>query len=220
MKKKFLALMLSVVVGVSMTACGGSDSDAGNGSSAAATSSAETSAQKTAEESEPETESVSAEEEDVPTEEDSGEIELIYNEANGLLIGLPSDFVSADSGVEGQAAFTNPDKTVIVTITGPIADETASPDQLTEEVFAEIVRGYGDDAAIDNVGTVEQPDGATAVAAFGTCSMSIGKMNAVIQCYFISDGSGYYVVNYLYPTDDAVTDEIITDILASVTVES
>ena len=38
-----------------------------------------------------------------PADEDkvASEIELIYNEANGLLIGIPAKFTATDPGVEG-----------------------------------------------------------------------------------------------------------------------
>ncbi len=216
MKKKFLALMLGFTMVMSMTACGGSNDDS-NGSPAS--NNADTSAQEPADES-----ADKSSDESVPADEneDAGEIELVYQEANGLQIALPSDFSAADGGVEGMEAFANADKTAIITVTGPSVDETADPDQLTEEVFAAMFEAGGYvNVTVDNVGAVEQPDGATTVTAFGTGSINdeSQKENIVMQYYFMADGSGIYVINYMYPLEDSATDEVIADILASVTVE-
>lgn len=232
MKKKFLALMLSLTMVMSMTACGGSDADTGDSSASASDTADEAvdetePADESTDETEPADESTDETEsadESADADQDAGDTELVDNEANGLKIALPADFTSADGGVEGMAAFTNADKNVFVTVTGPIANDGTAPDQLTKEVFTSIFQegGYGD-VAVDNVGTVEQPDGATAVTAFGTGTMpqDDGTMeaNIVMQYYFMADGSGVYVINYVYPLDDTATDDVISDILASVTVE-
>lgn len=214
MKKKFLSLMLSFTVAMSVTACGGSDTGSNSNSSASVSNSASTSVQEPAAQPEPSSEAAPVNE-----SENADEVKMASSEANGLQISLPTGFVSADSGVEGLAAFTNADKTVFVTIAGPVFNDTATPDQLTEEVFASMFQDGGyDNVTVDNVGTVQQPDGATAVAAFATGSMNGEPLqNIVMQYYFMADGSGTYVINYMYPLDDTATDDVITEILASVT---
>lgn len=216
MKKKFLALMLSFAMVMSMTACGGKDADT-SGSSAPASDNAD--------ETESADETGSGDETDSADEGgDESEGGLVYNEANGLKIGLPADFSEADGGVEGLVAFANADRTAFVTVSGPLANDTTDPDQLTEEAFAAMFEqgGYSD-VVVDNAGAVDQPDGANTVTAFGTGTMpqddGSKEMNIVMQYYFMADGSGLYIVNYAYPLDDTATDDAITDILASVTVE-
>lgn len=206
MKKKFMALMLGVTMVISVAACGGPD--ANNSNNKPASGQADEPTQEPTSEPEPADE-----------EGEDGENELIYNEANSLKIGMPASLTAADSGVEGLAAFTNEEKTTFITVTGPFEDDTAAPELLTEEMFTSMFQegGYAD-ITIDNVGTVTQPDGATAVAAFATGSMEGGeKSNLVMQYYFSEDGSGYYIINYMYPLDDTATDDSIADILASVT---
>ena len=218
MKKKFLALMLSLTMVMSITACGDSDSDS-KGSSASVSKdedkSVDEDAGKTADDASDDTADDTA---------DSGESEMVYYEANGLKIALPTDFSPADGGVEGLVAFANTDKTAFITVTGPSTDDTTSPEMLTDEMFAALLEagGYGN-VVVSNSGVVEQPDGATTATVFATGSMPQDdgnlEMNIVMQYYFMADGSGSYVINYAYPLDDTATDDVIADILASVTVE-
>lgn len=212
MKKKFLALILSFTMVMSMAACGGSDTDADtdDGSTASVSDDTDTSAQDTEDESVPDDE-----------DENASESELVYNEVNGLRIALPADYEALDGGAEGIVNFANADRTSVITINGP-AEAEDTPETLTEEFFAAIFEEAGDNITVDNVGAVEQPDGATAVVAF--CSGSSDDMNngepvnVVMQYYFMADGSGIYILNYIYSAEDTATDDVITEILASVTV--
>lgn len=195
MKKKFLALMLSFTMVMSMTACGGSDADSSDSSAPA------------------------SEDEDG----DASESELGYVDANGLQIALPAEFEAVETGTEGLVAFANGEQ-AFITVTGPSSDGITEPDQLTEESFVELFeRGGYTDVVITNVARVEQSDGATAVTAFAAGTIDTGeqalKMNIVMQYYFLLDGSGGYAINYSYPEDDTATDDVIADILASVMVE-
>ncbi len=221
MKKKFMALMLSFTMVISITACGGTENNASNGKSASNQADAPTEdpASESASDGADGTSGSDSESASDDADGTSGENKLVENEANGLTIGLPAEFSAVDSGVEGMAAFTNTDKTAFVTVTGPFMDNNAAPDLLTEEMLTSMFQESGcSDIAIDNIGTVQQPDGATAVAAFATGSMDGDqKSNLVMQYYFMEDGSGYYIMNYMYPLDDTATDDIIADILASVT---
>lgn len=201
MKKKLLALMLCVTVVMSMTACGGSESD--NSSPAS-----------TVEEDAPEQEA------EVEEEDDAAVSELVYSEANGVQIALPADLKMADGGVEGMAIFTNTNQTEYITITGPFTGTTLNPDEFTDEAFAVLLEagGYGD-VTVDSSGIVDQPDGATTATVFARGSMNGGDVqNIVMQYYFMADGSGNYVITYIYPLDDIALDDVITEILASVTV--
>lgn len=222
MKKKFLVLILSLAMVMSMTACGGSDADTSASSAPASDNADET---QPADEETDETKPVDEETDETEAADENGDVgELVYNEANGLKIGLPAGFAAADGGVEGMTIFADTTKDAFVTVTGPLSDDTTKPDMLTEEAFATMFEQGGyKNAVVDNVGTVEQPDGATTVTAFGTGTMpqDDGDMdvNIVMQYYFIADGSGAYIVNYVYPLEDTATDNVIADILATVTVE-
>lgn len=218
MKKKFLALMLSLTMVMSVTACGGSN-DNTKGSSSSASNDADTPDDKSGDDA-----ADDAADEPVDESTEASEGELVYNEANGLLIGLPTEFTAADGGVEGLAVFANADNTAFITVSGPVTDNTTEPEQLTEEAFASMFEAGGySDVTVDNAGVVAQPDGATTATGFGTGTMPQDdgnlEMNIVMRYYFMADGSGVYIINYAYPLDDTATDDIIADILASVTVE-
>ena len=175
--KKLLVPIMAVVMTLSLAACGGD---------AAPTYIPDTTPSSSA-----------------PSTQDS--IDFVEVTGNGLSFALPADikYVKTEDGT-GTMLFVNEDATAVVSLGVKIENNSVTSADVTEELLFDGISAGGvlSNATLDNYGTGEQDGGGTAVVAFGKVTMDDGMdMHSDIQYYFTADGSGYYMISYLYAVD-------------------
>lgn len=196
--KKLLTMLMALALTLSLAACGGSEPAPAEQSAPAPAASA-----------------------DAP--EVSGEPGFVPYEGNGLSFVMPEDVEYVKTAEEsGSIIFADADGNVVITISAKAEAPGATAGDITEDLLLDGISGGGglEEAVLESYGAVDHEDGSTGVAAFGYATMPDGRdMHSDLQYYFVPDGSGYYMISYLYSTNtDNSLLEGVTTVMGSMSV--
>lgn len=148
------------------------------------------------------------------TEEENEDYKLVVSKIDGisgLSISLPETVTYAQTNDDGVVIYSNDNRTTVISFYPK--GEAINPEDLKQDKIKEALGGL-DDMELDNMETVEG-EGGTSVLAVGTCSISGTDMKVAMQYFIPSDGSGCYIINYLYGLDENEFDTAMMDIVSS-----
>ena len=189
--KKWMLILMVLVLAMSLIACGGEDASdpAGDPGSSEANS--------------------------------SDTIDLVEVTGNGLALLLPSDIEYLQIDEFGTMIYSNEDRTEVVSVGAFEEDQVSTSTDITEEVLVGALTGEGQhEATLDRTETLEH-EGGTSTVGFGQVTLQDGTVaDSALQYFFPAEGGGYHVISYLYVTEveDCLADAI-EEVVSSVTPE-